>query len=104
MALLVDGRLGFNGSPAELIKQAEGFVYEIEATDEDLPLIQEKYAVISTIPSELGWKVEVVATDTEDDRSRTIDPNLEHAYVHFIEKHYTTEIKPDILDLDFKDD
>lgn len=104
MALLVDGRVGFKGSPAELIKQAEGFVHEIDATTNDLPIIQEKYAVISTIPAESGWKVQVVAEETGDFPSYGIDPNLEHAYVHFIEQHYYTELKPDILELDFKDD
>ena len=104
MALLVDGRVGFKGSPAELIKQAEGYVFEIEARDNDLANIQEKYAVISTIPSESGWKVQVVAKNTGQYLSQSIDPNLEHAYVHFIEHHYDTDIKPDVMDLDFKDD
>lgn len=104
MALLVDGRVGFNGSPSELIKQAEGFVFEIDATANDLAIIQEKYAVISTIPSESGWKAQVVAEYTGKYPSKIIDPNLEHAYVHFIEQHYDAEIKPDLLELDFKDD
>ncbi len=104
IALLVEGRVGFNGSPGELIKQAEGFVFEIDATANDLAIIQEKYVVISTIPSESGWKVQVVADHTGNYPSKIIDPNLEHAYVHFIEQHYDAEIKPDLLELDFKDD
>jgi ABC-type multidrug transport system ATPase subunit len=104
MALLVDGRVGFKGSPGDLIKQAEGFVHEIDANTNDLIPIQEKYAVISTIPSESGWKVQVVAKDTGKYPSVTIDPDLEHAYVHFIEEHYDDAIKPDLMELDFKDD
>jgi len=79
-------------------------VFEIDATANDLTAIQEKYAVISTIPAETGWKVQVVAKETGNYPSVTIDPNLEHAYVHFIEQHYDAEIKPDLLELDFKDD
>ncbi len=33
MALLVDGRVGFKGSPEELIRQAAGYVFEIDARD-----------------------------------------------------------------------
>jgi ABC-type multidrug transport system ATPase subunit len=104
MALLVEGKVGFQGPPSNLIKQAEGFVFEIDANAEDLTDIQEKYAVISTIPSEAGWKVQVVAKDTDKYPSVTIDPNLEHAYVHFIEEHYDAEAKPDLVELDYKDD
>jgi ABC-type multidrug transport system ATPase subunit len=104
MALLVEGQVGFQGHPSELIKQAEGFVFEIDANAEDLTDIQEKYAVISTIPSETGWKVQVVAKNTEHYPSVTIDPNLEHAYVHFIEEHYDAEARPDLVELDYKDD
>ena len=104
MALLVEGQVGFQGPPSELIKKAQGSVFEIDANANDLTIIQEKYAVISTIPSESGWKVQVVAKDTGSYPSVNIDPNLEHAYVHFIEEHYDAEIKPDLVELDFKDD
>jgi len=104
MALLVEGKVGFQGPPGELVKQAVGSVFELDATANDLTAIQEKYAVISTIPAESGWKVQVVAKNTGNYPSVRIDPNLEHAYVHFIEQHYDAEIKPDLLELDFKDD
>jgi ABC-type multidrug transport system ATPase subunit len=98
MALLVDGTLGFNGTPVELIKRASGSVYEIEATDSDLGELKERFTVISTIPSELGWKVQVVSDKIEGFPYTSIDPNLEHAYVHFIEKHYATE---DIMQIEY---
>jgi ABC-type multidrug transport system ATPase subunit len=104
MALLVDGEVGFNGSPDELIKQAEGNVFQIDATDAELGIIQERFAVISIIPSEQGWKVQIVAENIEGFTSVQIEPNLEHAYVNFIEKRYKLEDKQEILDLDFKDD
>ena len=104
MALLVEGIVGFKGSPAELIKQAKGYVFEIEARDEDLAIIQEKYAVISTVPAEAGWKVQVVTKDTGQYPSQPMEPNLEHAYVHYIDDYYDSAIKPDISELDFKDE
>ena len=50
MALLNNGELAFSGSPEELVKQAEGNVWLIQATDKEYMEINEKYPVISTIP------------------------------------------------------
>jgi ABC-type multidrug transport system ATPase subunit len=104
MALLVDGEVGFSGSPDELINRAEGSVFELDATDNNLNDIKEQFAVISTIPSEFGWKVQVVAENIESFTGVPIEPNLEHAYVHFIEQHYKFEDKLEISELDFTDD
>ena len=104
MALLVEGELGFKGHPSELLRQAEGKVFMIEANDEDLQLIKESFTVISTVPSEHGWKVQVVAQETKGFSSSPIEPNLEHAYVYFIEQYYQSTEKEGILQLEYTDD
>ena len=85
MALLNKGNLTFQGPPDELINKARGHVFRIEAFDSDLEIIKEKYPVISTIPSENGWEVEVVADTLNDYSATEIDPNLEHAYIYYME-------------------
>ncbi|RIJ49441.1 ABC transporter ATP-binding protein [Maribellus luteus] len=85
MALLNRGKLAFTGSPEQLIKQAEGNVWQIEATEREYLEINEKYPVISTIPIDGGWEVQVVANDINGYQGKQIAPNLEHAYVHFME-------------------
>jgi len=85
MALLNDGRLVFNQAPDKLIDKARGHVWLIEALDSELDKIKEKYPVISTIPAENGWEVQVVADKLEDFPGKAIEPNLEHAYVYFME-------------------
>lgn len=85
MALLSKGELAFAGSPEELVKKAEGNVWLIEATEAEYLEINEKYPVISTIPTEGGWEVQVVASEVNGYYGRQIEPNLEHAYVHFME-------------------
>ncbi len=85
MALLNTGKLAFSGSPEQLVKQAEGKVWLIEATESEYLEINEKYPVISTIPIDGGWEVQVVADDIGNLQGRQIQPNLEHAYVHFME-------------------
>lgn len=85
MALLNKGKLTFQGPPDELIEMARGHVFRIEAFDSDLESIKERYPVISSIPSVDGWEVEVVADELQDYSGKSIDPNLEHAYMYYME-------------------
>ncbi len=85
MALLNRGELAFSGSPEQLIKEAEGNVWLIQATQAEYMEINEKFPVISTIPVEGGWEVQVVAPEVNGYYGKPIAPNLEHAYVHFME-------------------
>jgi len=85
MALLNKGRLAFAGSPEQLVKEAEGHVWLIKATEREYMEINEKFPVISTIPIDGGWEVQVVAESINGYYGEQIAPNLEHAYVHFME-------------------
>jgi ABC-type multidrug transport system ATPase subunit len=85
MALLNKGELKFQGRPEELVEKARGHVFRISAFDSDLDIIKEKYPVISTIPSENGWEVEIVADRLNGYPAVEIEPNLEHAYMYFME-------------------
>lgn len=85
MALLNTGKLAFSGSPEQLVTEAEGKVWLIEATEREYLEINEKYPVISTIPIDGGWEVQVVAEEIGNFQGKQIAPNLEHAYVHFME-------------------
>jgi ABC-type multidrug transport system ATPase subunit len=85
MALLNNGSLAFSGSPEELINEAKGCVWLIKATEAEYLEINEKFPVISTIPAEGGWEVQVVANEINGYYGEQIEPNLEHAYVHFME-------------------
>ncbi|MFW5754956.1 MAG: ABC transporter ATP-binding protein [Tangfeifania sp.] len=85
MALLNNGELAFSGSPEQLVKKAEGNVWLINATEAEYLEINEKFPVISTIPTEGGWEVQVVANEINGYYGKQIEPNLEHAYVYFME-------------------
>lgn len=85
MALMNKGLLAFKGSPEELISQARNNVWRIDATDTEYHEIQDKYPIISSIPSEDGWEVQVVSKDINGYKGELIEPNLEHAYVNFME-------------------
>jgi len=86
MAMLNKGKLVYDGSPEKLIERARGHVWRIQALDSELDSIKEKYPVISTVPARAGWELQVVG-DKPDGSFQTeqIEPNLEHAYVYFLE-------------------
>ncbi|MCL4484004.1 MAG: ABC transporter ATP-binding protein [Bacteroidetes bacterium] len=85
MALMNRGVLSYKGSPERLIELAKDNVWKIKATETEYFEIQEKYPIISSIPSEEGWEVQVVSKEINGYPGERIEPNLEHAYVNFME-------------------
>jgi ABC-2 type transport system ATP-binding protein len=85
LALLDNGRLQFNGSPEELIEKARGHVWQVQTSGVEYDLLKEKYAVISTIPTSDGWEIQLVGDNLTLPNAVEIPPNLEHAYVYFME-------------------
>ena len=85
MALMNRGVLSYKGSPERLIELAKDNVWKIKATETEYFEIQEKYPIISSIPSEEGWEVQVVSKEINGYLGERIEPNLEHAYVNFME-------------------
>ena len=85
MALMNKGILSYKGSPEHLIDLAKLNVWKITATETEYFEIQEKYPIISSIPSEEGWEVQVVSKEINGYLGERIEPNLEHAYVNFME-------------------
>jgi len=96
MALLNKGELVYHGSPDQIIKEAEGNVWQIKATNTEFEKIKEEYHVISTIPDQDGWEVQVVADDINGFAGKQIAPNLEHGYVYFMEYKVNNMDKPTI--------
>ncbi|HEX2394784.1 MAG TPA: ABC transporter ATP-binding protein [Bacteroidales bacterium] len=85
LALLNEGRIMFNGSPESLVDVARGHVWQIQTAGVEYDMLKQKYAVTSTIPSEDGWEIQLVGDQLDLPAAVTIEPNLEHAYVYFME-------------------
>jgi ABC-type multidrug transport system ATPase subunit len=92
MALLNKGELVFSGSPEALVKHAEGHVFKLLLNPIDYERVKEHYNVISTIPVETGWEVQIVSENAPEFPFTNIIPNIEHAYVYFMEHTLNTEI------------
>lgn len=85
MALLQNGNLVYDGSPANLIREASGKVWRITVPHEKFDEANLNFNVISTIPSPEGWELEIVAEGAGGYPAVAIEPNLEHAYVYYME-------------------
>jgi ABC-2 type transport system ATP-binding protein len=92
MALLNKGELVFSGSPENLVKNAEGHVFRLNLNPYDYEIVKERYNVISTIPVEAGWEVQIVSDEVPEFPSEIIIPNIEHAYVYFMEHKLHADI------------
>ena len=92
MALLNRGELVFSGSPENLVKHAEGHVFKLNLSPYEYEMVKERYNVISTIPVETGWEVQIVSDDTPEYPSTIIIPNIEHAYVYYMEHKLHADI------------
>ena len=86
MAFLNNGTLAYKGSPDDFVSQARGKVWMIKATESEYMKINEYYPVVSNIPVENGWEIQVVADEIKGYKGVLIEPSLEHAYVYFMEK------------------
>jgi ABC-2 type transport system ATP-binding protein len=85
MALLNHGKIVFNGSPQQLIDAARGQVWQVTASDYELDQLRESYPVISTVPAERGYEVRVVGKAIDKLPAVNVDPNLEDAYICFMQ-------------------
>jgi ABC-type multidrug transport system ATPase subunit len=92
MALLNRGELVFSGSPENLVKLAEGHVFKLNLSQWEYDKVKEKYNVISTIPVGDGWEVQIVSDDVPEFNPVEIIPNIEHAYVYYMEHKLHADI------------
>jgi len=92
MALLNRGELVFTGEPENLVKQAEGHVFKLNLTPAEYEIVKERFNVISTIPVEDGWEVQIVSDEVPEYNYSQIIPNIEDAYVYYMEHKLQADI------------
>ncbi|MDO5570800.1 MAG: ABC transporter ATP-binding protein [Bacteroidales bacterium] len=85
MTLLNKGELGFIGSPEEIINEAKGSVWRAIIPEDEFQIINDKFPVVSTIPVAQGWEIQVVSKEKPCESAEPYEPNLEHAYVYYME-------------------
>lgn len=85
VALLNEGNIVFHDTPEELISRAKGKVWRLNAAHSELDRLKENFTVISTVPSKGGYELRIVAEDIKGTSAAPADPNLEDAYVYYMQ-------------------
>lgn len=85
LALMNQGRLVFHGSPSELLERARGKVWRVHAAHAELDDLKQRHPVVSTVPAAAGYEVRLVADRPPRPDAEPQSPNLEDAYLHFMQ-------------------
>ena len=61
--------------------------------NDEMDRISALFPITTTIPVDEGWEIEVVADDPSPFKGLPVEPNLEHAYVYFMDKYVQKNIE-----------
>ncbi len=86
MALLHDGRIRFQGAPSQFIHAARGQTWEFYGTPDDLEFYTQNPNLVSIREDEKGICFRLVSERVPREGAREVIPNLEDAYVRFLER------------------
>ena len=85
IALLDEGEVVFSGPPGELVERTRGKVWNVTALPEEMDAVKLRYPVVSSVPSITGYELRLVADAVADRPAAVVEPNLEDAYVYFMD-------------------
>lgn len=87
IAILNEGRLLWNGTLTEILKEAEGKVFVAEVTQDKLEEIKQKYVVTSVLRQAEKSIVRFVTEDSSrTEAAKTVPANCEDAYMYCLLK------------------
>lgn len=86
IALLDRGQIIFQGSPAQLVAEAVGQVFEVSASESDLDAYEHDYDIVSTRVADGRMTLRGVAADNHLPPAATAvpEPTLEESYMAFM--------------------
>ena len=87
IAILNEGRLLWNGTLTDILKEAEGKVFVAEVTQDELEEIKQKYVVTSVLRQAEKSIVRFVTEDSsQTEVAKTVPANCEDAYMYCLLK------------------
>ncbi len=95
LAVLAKGKVAFRGHPANLIAQAAGKVWQVLCDEAEFPNIASRMQVISTIPKAPNLLLRVVGEPIAGYDMQSLPPNLEDAYMYFMESVVGQRVEED---------
>ncbi|SCX02020.1 ABC-type multidrug transport system, ATPase component [Lachnospiraceae bacterium YSD2013] len=84
LGVLKKGHVMYQGSLTDMMKAAEGHVFQTVVADErKMEILRNKYRIVNSVPGENGYKVRYIAMDTADVADSTsAEVSLEDAYIY----------------------
>jgi len=87
LAIMIKGRLCFNGMPEALLHTAHGKVWEWTVPASDLPAVRAAFRVAASLRLPHGVRVRVVADQAPCGDAHAAVPGLEDAYLYLLARH-----------------
>ena len=84
IVLVNKGKLLREAAPEQLLKELDGKVWEWTVASDELSALKQKHIVSGTIRRSDGVDVRVVSADQPKGEARSVNPNLEDAYLYFV--------------------
>lgn len=81
LAVMNQGRIIYSGTPADLTRQAEGKVWRVPVSEEELSTLRQRYPVTEVLRSTEGITLRVVAESVDHPDATPAEATLEDAYV-----------------------
>jgi ABC-type multidrug transport system ATPase subunit len=84
IALVNKGQLLRASAPEDFLKELDGKVWEWTVPSDELVALKAKHIVSGTIRRTNGVEIRVVSANQPEVKARSVNPNLEDAYLYFI--------------------
>jgi ABC-type multidrug transport system ATPase subunit len=85
LAVLARGGLIYRGLPNRLVEQARHKVWQVECSEVDFKTISASMLIISSVSKNGGLELRTVGEPVSGFEFRPAEPNLEDAYMYFME-------------------
>lgn len=86
VAILHDGRVVYNGTVSSLLQAAAGKVYQTLIPSRELEAFKKNYYVTSMLIQGADVLVRFISEDQPNFKTQQVPPNMEDAYMYYIEK------------------
>lgn len=84
IAVLGQGRLRYRGTLEGLLRGAQGKVWELVTSADELPALRRRFLVSRAVRTPDGTRVRVLATDRPAPDATPVDPDLEDGYLWMV--------------------
>jgi ABC-type multidrug transport system ATPase subunit len=86
IAIMAHGRIALRGSPQDLLRQAEGRVWEMTVPQDALAPLRERHLISRMIRTGTGVRIRLLAPAAPDASAVPVPPDLEDAYLTIVRR------------------